>query len=338
MKETIVKLGAGLAFVLTVLAGQAVSQSPIQVKGSGWKASTNVAPALATDGNNAYIAWVDSSTLDIYFASYDGFGWTNAQTVSGTKLDGTVWTAESNATPAWGYDGLSFYLFWKGKTGNDIWFSSFNGSAWSDQTIVQGSSPIWTAETDVGPAAAFLGWPATLYWKGAFGTHKVWTSSFNDLSPGWLTQSVVSGPTTDVAPGVESSPNSTGSIVPIFVKAASSNDIHVWLDSTKYQVSGSGWTAETTQAPAAALDAYGSDIVFWTGQTGTSIWYSHNTSTPLVFGGPPVWSKQQTVSGAKTKAAPTVAEANGPSIFVALLAWKNASDNTVWSLDISKLP
>lgn len=110
------------------------------------------------------------------------------------------------------------------------------------------------------------------------------------------------------------------------------------LDSEKYQVSGSGWAAKTTQAPAAAVDLDGNDIVFWTGQTGTSIWYSYNTSTPLGFGGPPVWSKQETVSGAKTNAAPTVAEANGPSIAVSLLAWKNASDNTVWYLDVAKLP
>ena len=126
MNETIVKLSAGLAFFLTILASQAMSQTPIQVKGSGWKASTNFAPALATDGNNAYIAWVDSATSDVYFAAFTGSGWINAQPVSGTKLDGAVWTAESSATPAWGYDGLSFYLFWKGKTGKDIWFSQFS--------------------------------------------------------------------------------------------------------------------------------------------------------------------------------------------------------------------
>lgn len=226
MKETIAKLGAGLALLLTILAGQAMSQTPMQVKGLGWKASTNFGPALATDGNNVYIAWVDSSTMDVYFSSYNGYGWTNAQTVSGTKLDGSVWTAESSATPAWGYDGLSFYLFWKGKSGNDIWVSEYSDGTWSDQSVVEGSDPSWTAETDVAPAAAFLGWPVTLYWKGASG-NKVWWDSDNDLTPGWGSQEILSGPTTDVAPGVESSPNSTASIVPIFVKAASSNDIYV---------------------------------------------------------------------------------------------------------------
>ena len=337
MYATIVRFGAGFALLLTILTSRAISQSPVQLKGSGWTASTNVGPALATDGNNAYIAWVDSSTLDIYFATYTGYGFDSAQTVGGTKLDGTVWTAQSDVTPTWGYDGVSFFLFWKGKSGNDLWFSSYNGTAWSLQQKVQGTSPSWTGETDVAPSAAFLSWPATLFWKGASG-NKIWTSSFNDLTPGWLTQEITTGPTTNVAPGVESSPNSSGGTVPIFVKSASSNDIFAWVGTTtKYKVSGSGWTAETKQAPAAALDAYGNDIVFWTGQTGTSIWYSSNTSTSMVFGGSPVWSTQATVSGAKTNAAPTVAEANGPSIFVALLAWKNASDNAVWYLDISKL-
>jgi hypothetical protein len=314
-----------------------MSQTPIQVKGVGWKASTNFGPALATDGNNFYIAWVDSATGNIFFSDYTGSGWTDPQTVTGTKLDGTVWTAESSATPAWGYDGLNFYLFWKGKTGIDIWFSEFNGLAWSDQAIVQASDASWKAETDVAPAAAFIGWPVTLYWKGHTG-NKVWWSSFDDLTPGWLTQSVLSGPTTDVAPGIESLPNSTASIVPIFVKSDSSNDIYVWLYSTKYHVSGSGWAAKTTQAPSATVDADGHDIVFWTGQTGTSIWYSRNTGSALGFGGPPTWSKQATVSGANTNAAPTVADANGPYIGISLLAWKNASDDTVWYLDADELP
>lgn len=337
MIELIVKRCAPLALFLTIWASPAMSQTPIQLEGSGWKASTNFGPALATDGNNAYIAWVDSATGDVYFATWTGYGWLDAQPVSGTNLGGSVWTAESSATPAWGYDGLSFYLFWKGKTGNDIWFSEYSDGVWSVQAKVQSPDGSGTAETDSAPAAAFLSWPVTVYWKGASG-NKVWWNSLNDLTPGWSGQEILTGPTTDVAPGVESDPNSTGSIVPVFVKSASSNDIYVWSDSTKYQVSGSGWAAKTTQAPAAALDAYGNDIVFWTGQTGTSIWYSSNTAASMVFGGAPVWSTQATVSGAKTNAAPTVAEANGPSIFVALLAWKNASDNTVWYLDITKLP
>lgn len=335
MYATIVKFSAGLAFLLAILASQSMGQT--QLKGSGWTASTNVGPALATDGTNAYIAWVDSATSDIYFATYTGTGWINAQTVSGTS-GGKKWTAMSDTTPAWGSDGTNFYLFWKGKSSNEeIWFSEYSGSAWSLQAVVQGSDPSWTAETDVAPAATFEDWPVTLYWKGKGSNNEIWTSTLNFSSPGWTQQLVNGGPTTNVAFGVEAAPNTTG-VAPLFVKSASSNDIFAWLDATSFPVSGTGWKAETTQAPAAALDLNGNDIVFWTGQTGTSIFYSYNESLPLVFLGAPVWSEQKTVSGAKTNAAPTVAEANGPHIVVALLAWKNSSDTSIWYLDVSTLP
>src|SRR5215472_7660632 len=225
MTESIVKLSAGLALLLSILASQALSQ-PMQVKGVGWTASTNVGPALATDGVNAYIAWVDSATSDIYFATYTGTGWASAQTVSGTS-GGKKWTAMSDATPAWGSDGTNFYLLWKGKSGNDIWFSEYSDGAWSLQAVVQGADPSWTAETDVAPAATFESWPVTLYRKGAFG-NKIWTSTFNFMSPGWTTQLVNGGPTTNVAFGVEACPNTTG-VAPLFVKPASSNDIFAWL-------------------------------------------------------------------------------------------------------------
>jgi hypothetical protein len=319
MRQRIGRLSFGLAFLLAVFAIQALAQKPQQISG----ASTKLAPALATDGNYMYIAWVDSSTSDIYYAS-ENSGFTDAQPVGGTRSDGTTWAAESSATPAWGYDGVSFYLIWKGKSGNDIWFSQMSGGLWQLQEKVQGSDPTWTAETNVAPAATFNSWPLTLYWKGQSGDN-VWTSSLNDLQPGWLTQSKT-GLQTNVAPGVESDPNgSEGS--PIVIKDASNHYIY----ASGFRISGKDptWYAETSDPPAAAFSGE-NDVVFWKGETTTSIYYSYNTGTPLGSGGPPKWTKQQTVSGAKTNAAPTVAIANGPSISVALVAWKNASDDTIW--------
>ncbi|HXN16844.1 MAG TPA: hypothetical protein VN875_00805 [Candidatus Binatus sp.] len=319
MRQHIGRLSFGLAFLAAVFASQALAQKPQQIVG----ASTKLAPALATDGNWMYIAWVDSSTGDIYYAS-ENSGFTDVQPVGGTNSDGTTWSAESSATPAWGYDGVSFYLIWKGKAGNDIWFSQMSDGVWQLQEKVQGSDPTWTAETNVAPAATFNSWPLTVYWKGGSGDN-VWTSSLDDLQPGWLTQSKT-GLQTNVAPCVESDPNgSEGS--PMVIKGASNNYIY----ASGFQISGKGptWNAETSEPPAAAFDGE-NDVVFWKGQSGTSIWYSYNTGTPLGSGGPPTWTKQQTVSGAKTNAAPTVAIANGPSISVALVAWKNASDDSIW--------
>jgi hypothetical protein len=332
MKQTTLHCNLTWALFLAVFAGQAFTQTPMQVAGAGWAASTKLGPALATDGNNAYIAWVDSSTTEIYFATLSSSNtWINPQTVAGTTSEGAKWTAESSAAPSWGYDGSNFYLFWKGKSGNDIWFSEYGAGTWSTQAVVGGSSPSWTAESNVGPAGTFANGPVTLYWKGQ-SADKVWFSSFDDLAPGWTTQEVVSGLKSNLPPISESSPN-MGTIVPIFLKSTTSNDIAAWLGSTSYPVSGTGWVAETNQAPAAGLADDGfADVVFWKGQSGTSIWYSYNTGNPLVFGGPPVWSEQTTVSGAKTNAAPTVAVADGPSIDVSILAWKNASNDTVWYL------
>ena len=335
MSQMIRGLIMGLALFIGTLANQAVAQTPQQVKGIGWTASTTVAPALATDGNNGYIAWVDSATSNVYYATYGSGGWYNPQPVSGTNTSGGTWTAQSDAAPAWGYDGSFFYLFWKGKGGNKIWFSSMTSEGdWTLQSVVKGSS--WTAETNVAPAATFTGWPVTLYWQG-MSADTVWTSSFDDLAPGWTTQQVVKGWATNVAPCVESSPSSSDNPA-VFLKAATDNGMAGFVSSTGDPVSGSGWTAETTQSPAAVLDVGGQDLVLWTGQTGTSIWYSHNTGTPIGLGGSPKWSKQATVTGAKTYLAPAVAQANGSSGFISLLAWKNASDDAIWYLANPKLP
>ena len=309
MRRTMWHLSIGLALFLAMFASQALAQSTI----SG--ASTKLAPALATDGNYMYIAWVDSSTSEIYYAS-ENSGFTDAQPVSGTRSDGTTWYAESSATPAWGYDGVSFYLIWKGKSDDPIFFSQMSDGGWQLQALVEGSDPSWTADTNVAPAATFNSWPLTLYWKGK-SNNNIWTSTLNDLEAGWSTQ-VTTGLETNVAPCIASDPNgSEGS--PIVIKGASNHYIY----ASGSQISGTdpSWVAETTEPPAAAVDIDGNTVVLWRGQSGTSIWYSYGAGSE--------WTRQATVSGAKTDLAPTVAIASGPSISVALLAWKNASDQTI---------
>ena len=160
----------------------------------------------------------------------------------------------------------------------------------------------------------------------------------DDLELGWSTQQTSSEPQTNVGPCIESNPNAIGGGFPLFLKSSSNNKLSAWLGTTSYEVSGSGWVAETTEPPTATLDFDDNDVVFWKGQTGTAIWYSYNTGTSLVFGGPPVWSKQAKVPGAETNAAPSVAEAIGTADAVAVLAWKNATDDTVWYMDPSLLP
>jgi hypothetical protein len=333
MKQTIAHLDIGFALFLAIFASQALAQTPIQVPG----ASTKFGPAVATDGNYAYIAWVDSSTSDVHFATFSTssleFG--TGVPVRGTNSDGTTWTARSGATPAWSYDGLSFYLIWKGLSDNNLWWSVLSDGVWSQQQLVEGTDPNWTAGTSVGPAASFSNWPVTAYWKGA-SSSKVWTSTLDYLQSGWSTQAVDGGLSTKVTPGIESAPNTTVGYT-IFL-TNTSNDIV----GAGYPVSGTDpdWTAESTYGPAATVDGNGNDVVFWKGLSSTSIWYSYNTGTPLGSGGPPLWSHQATVSGANanTDQAPSVANGNGPYIPMMILAWKKAGASTVWYMDADMLP
>jgi hypothetical protein len=340
MKQTIVHLNLVSALFLAGFVSQALSQT--QVTGLGWTANSNYGPAVATDGNYAYIAWVDSASSKIFFAQFYGDGFGAEQTVSGPKASGGTWTAESSATPAWGYDGSNFYLFWKGLSGTDIWYSEYSDGDWSQEQTVSGTDPNFTTESNVAPSATFYNYPLSMYVRGATPTsYRVWTSTLDDLEAGWSTQEVVSGYNsgTYAAPCPEQAPGSSQPYLPIFL-TNSSNDVVVWVNSS-YPVSGSGWTAESTLAPAAyaqPTDPGEPDVVFWTGLTEKSIWYSYNTGTGLGYGGAPVWAHQQSISGTATDAAPSAAQADGPSISVAILAWKKAGATTLWYMDPNELP
>jgi hypothetical protein len=75
-------------------------------------------------------------------------------------------------------------------------------------------------------------------------------------------------------------------------------------------VSGSGWTAETSVAPAAAN--FGGNVYLgWKGASSNQIWYTE---------GPSPWSHQATVSGALTTQAPALAA--GSALY---LAWRGQS-------------
>src|ERR1700678_2347002 len=101
LKHTMKHLNMGLALFLVSLANQGLAQStPQQVQGSGWRALTANAPAVATDGTNRYIAWKGLSNNDIYFAMFNGTEWTDHQIVTGSD-----WTAKTDAAPALAYDG-----------------------------------------------------------------------------------------------------------------------------------------------------------------------------------------------------------------------------------------
>jgi hypothetical protein len=270
---TVILLGAGL----TLLAfGQ---PTPQQVEGSGWQALTNAAPAVASNGTNRYIAWQGLNDK-VYFAMYNGSEWTDHQIVGGTG-----WTAETSASPALQYGGYgnTVWLAYKGKSTNNIYFTTWDGTSWSDQQQVQGTDPDWTAQTNVGPGLGAFAFTPYIAWKGAT-TNDVFFSYQLDS---WSPQQVVGG---------------------------------------------SGWTAETSAAPALSYDDAGDQLWFWKGLSGDSIWGSDGIDYP----GPtnPEWEGQSTLGcSASTNAGPAAAEFSNPDggiPWLVVVFWKSSSSNDIY--------
>jgi|HubBroStandDraft_6_1064221.scaffolds.fasta_scaffold00047_9 hypothetical protein len=345
MKQSIRHLSLGLALCVASFASQGLAQStPQQVAGSGWQALTETAPAVTSDGTFEYIAWKGATSTRIYFSVFDGTNWTTQKAVGGTG-----WSAETSVTPAlaWDLQTDEIWLAWKGATSNAIYFSMWNRTSWSAQEKVAGSG--WTAQTELSPAFAgsdFNG--TTLAWKGATST-KIWYTKWN--YPGWATQQIVHGTTasgpwtaqTNLAPAIEA----TG-LATLYWKNSASDYIWTsmqtpptWTPQEVIACSDPQWVAETTMTPAAALFSNGvadiaTDAVFWKDPSDTTIWYTYDDDENQVFCAQPA-----TVSGSGWSAATNVSPAAGASPgypSAPILAWKNATDNTIWFLDPTTLP
>ena len=152
MKHSISQFRLGLALVLASLLGQAFAQSPLTVAGSSWQALTTMAPAVAVSKTTKYVAWVGQMDNKIWFSAYDGTSWTKQQVA-----EGKGWTALTSSPPAlaWDFVNDELWLAWKGNGSNtEIWYSTWDGTSWSKQQVVSGTSPDWTAGTSAAPALA----------------------------------------------------------------------------------------------------------------------------------------------------------------------------------------
>jgi len=341
MKQSIRHLRIGLFLFLASFANQGMAQSaPQQLKGSGWQASTNAAPAVAVFGNYECVAWKSATSNEILFTCSVQFSdnWPAPQVVGGSG-----WTAKTTEAPTLAGDEISgeVWLSWKGAGGNKIWYSTSMGSTWTKQQTVSGSG--WTAESTAAPALGG-GDGITLAWKGA-SSDDIWYTVWN--YPGWSTQRTASG--SGWTAGTSTTPAWTQydeGIIPALFWKGGSPDVWMsyaydWTSQQKVSCNNPSWTAETSAAPAAAYipNPDGGDTfttVFWKGNSSNSIWYSYQTP-----GASCGWAQQATVSGsgwtADTNAAPAVANAAYP-YYTRILAWKNATDNTIWYLDPTTLP
>jgi hypothetical protein len=332
---------------------------PQQVQGSNWVAQTNSSPAV-TSGfvyiNNTkfytgpYIAWQGLND-EVYFAMYNGAEWTDYGVVSGSN-----WTAETSAAPALVYENSTslVWLAWLEENSNQIHVSSWNGKRWTHPTTVQGpgSKPTWIAETSVGPALGEqygLINPPYVAWKGAT-DDRIWYSygQYVDDTVQWQQQQLVQESGSDPSWTAESTAtpsfagNSNRDGQYLFWKGNSSPSDGIWYSDGSANLEAGGainWgqqsilncDASTDEGPAAATLASNGNVaiaIFWNASSSNAILYDS------FFSSDPCGS---TVEGAATNVAPAVG-GNLDGMSTAILAWKNATDNTIWFLNPTTLP
>jgi hypothetical protein len=331
MRHSIKQLVLGLTLSLAslaVLGVQSLAQStPQQVMGSNWQALSTTAPAVATGGTNEYIAWMGLNNK-VYFAVFNGSTWTDHQIVGGSG-----WTAETSASPALVYVYANdVWLAWKGKSSNVIWYSIWNGTSWSTQQKVSGSG--WTAETSSAPSLALFQNTVYLAWQGDGAAESIWDTYYSE--EGWGAQQTVGGSgwtaSTSAGPSLNNfqfeptimylfwRDKSTGYVWETSGETPSSSSAISWGDPADFSLG-----AATNVGPASvAFPTDDGDLVVFYTSTSNEVAYLCATSSGLVKGSG--WS-------AETDAAPAAASAT-----LSILAWKNATDDTIWFLNPTTVP
>lgn len=340
MKRPTKQLVFALTLFVVSVANEVLAQStPQQVQAFGWEALTTTSPAVATDGTNRYFAWKGPTNNYIFFVEFTGTEWINLQIVGGSN-----WTAETSTAPALQYGGVTntVWLAWKGTSSNKIWFSTWNGTSWANQQVVSGSDPDWTAETSTTPSLTEFVDSPLLAWKGVSG-NKIWYT-YNLLGT-WATQQTLGG--SDWTAETTAAPALTvGYAQGLDSYWEGESGDHIWggaggftlsPDSVYWNSQGEiSCNANSNVAPAASffinvaatVADYYNQVVFWKQSSGNSILYSKGCGTVGGSG----WS-------AETNVAPAVANYSDEGYSTAaVLAWENASDNTVWFIDPTTLP
>jgi len=136
-------------------------------------AATTYGPALSYLGGVLYAVWVDKTTGDLLeYSSFNGSSWAPAQPVAG------VWgEALTNQAPSMVTEGSQLLLVWKGHgSASDIYYSTFNGSAWAAQVRLS-----WAA----GQYASTLDAPAVTLQIGD--PYVAWTGGNDEIEISWET-------------------------------------------------------------------------------------------------------------------------------------------------------
>jgi hypothetical protein len=333
MKQTMKYRNLGLALLLAGFAYQSLAQStPTQVQGTtpeAWQALTNqISVAVAASATTEYVAWKSNTSQEILFsASSNGTAWSYPQIVGGTH-GRTTWKAESASAPALAVDNNTGYLWlvWnKGATG-DIYYSTYNGTAWTFLQKVTGAQTYIYGIPSVGGGNGI-----TVVWdaNGA----DAYYSNWND--PGWSTPEIVggSGWTAQVASATSLTnalpgaglywANISGQVYGAAYLAVG------WVGPVAIG-EGCGWTAYGSPA-AADFDDGENSVLFWSNGV---VNYTYETFEGCGYADPASVSGTGLING-----FPAVAV--GPTL--SILAWtqyrkSGSATSTVWYINPLTLP
>jgi len=302
------------SLLFTSVTPPVASASPLVFSQQGFQPQslTNEAPALASYDNKLYAAWKGKDTFKVFYSAY-GVGdcpllpggaprltpcWSQQAFVAGPW--GTARTSEAPALVA--YDG-DLYAFWTGRHLPDyLYYSSYNGTSWSEQQTVDWAGAPSHGISTQGPSVTVSDGDVDLAWvDGSVGSQRggFFFVQFNGSS--WA------GP-----PSYESTIGSAPSLV------SYGDGDNKW--STPEPVTASWGSALTNQAPAVTV--YDGDVYLaWKGETTHKIWYSdYNGSS---------WASQQVVPQALTNQGPALTT-NGDDLY---FAWKGNANDKVGFLD-----
>ena len=365
MNQPMRHLTIGLALFLANFASQGMAQSsPQQVKGinargAKWQALTDRGQvAVTTNATTEYVAWKVNGSENIqYSTSTDGVTWKTPLVVGGTYQH-RAWKAQTQGVPAIMVDNTTgnVWAAWTDPTTSDLFYSTYNGAAWSYRQAVSGQG--WTAQNFLSGASPALGGGngITMTWIGDLnGDVYIYYSNWG--YPGWSVPQILgnSNWTATPVPSGFSTPNLT--------EALSGPSAMYWVDfygdiygsafifggwAPETVISCDSWTAQTwdDNPPAAAnftLNGGGNAMLFWVNYAGDGYQLAYTYETFDQNGCP--WADPATIT-----IAPGATNVNiyvGPAVSVgsnlSILAWPQLVGNsetksTVWYLNPLTLP
>ncbi|MGC9990599.1 MAG: sialidase family protein [Terriglobales bacterium] len=344
MKRSIEHLTIGSVLFLASFATQGLAQStPTQVQGTTpqgvhWQALTNqVSVAVAASATTEYVAWKSNTSQEILFsASPNGIAWSYPQVVGGTHGRST-WKAESASAPALAVDKNTGYLWlvWNKNASGDIYYSTYNGTAWTYLQKVTGAQTSIYGIPSVGGGNGI-----TVVWNAT----DAYYSNWND--PGWSTPQTVGGSGWTAQPGWTLSLTNALPGAGLYWSVAGA-DVTAQVYGAAYLAvgwvgpveigEGCGWTATEPSflnTPAAAdFDNGENSALFWVGTNGL-VNYTYETFEGCEYADPANVSGTGLLNG-----SPTVAI--GPTL--SILAWtqyraSHSTTSTVWYMNPLTLP